>query len=245
MRLQRLLSGCLTQPPCMLLPPPFTHHFYTHALMTPALLLLSARIYHPPSTPTPPCCSYGAGPRQLASEVGSGSLTATERLLAAFVDAHPQLFAFKAACEVSAVARGFTTSGMGRLRTFRFQAQELRALFGKPQSDLPVDKALRHLARSRDDAHALRQACNAPVQGTAADILKAAVVALSRELAVPPFNCRLLLTVHDEVLMEVPEAQLQVVREAVPRIMCGVLPQLGVPLAVNVSVGRSWLEAAK
>lgn len=80
------------------------------------------------------------------------------------------------------------------------QAQQLRALRGTPLEALPDAKALHKLARSGEDAHVLRQAGNAPIQSSSADILKAALVQLHSTLTLPPYNCRLLLTVCSCIL---------------------------------------------
>jgi DNA polymerase-1 len=87
-----------------------------------------------------------------------------------------------------------------------------------------------------------RAAINAPMQGTAADLIKLAMIAVQRWLDQDGLASRLLLQVHDELVLEVPEAELDRVRAALPGHMCGVAA-LTVPLRVGVGVGRNW-EAA-
>ena len=87
-----------------------------------------------------------------------------------------------------------------------------------------------------------RAAINAPMQGTAADLIKLAMIAVQGWLDEQRLGTRLILQVHDELVLEVPEAELQRVREALPRLMGGVA-KLAVPLLVDVGVGRNWDEA--
>ena len=87
-----------------------------------------------------------------------------------------------------------------------------------------------------------RQAINAPMQGTAADLIKLAMVAVQDALDAEGRATRMIMQVHDELVFEVPEAELAWAREAVPRLMAGVA-QLKVPLIAEVGVGRNWDEA--
>lgn len=75
------------------------------------------------------------------------------------------------------------------------------------------------------------------MQGTSADILKVALLQLHLALAVPPWNCRILLTVHDSVVLEVPEAQWPAAAAEIARIMEGVLQQHQLHLKVDVKQG--------
>ncbi len=87
-----------------------------------------------------------------------------------------------------------------------------------------------------------RAAINAPMQGTAADLIKKAMIATDRWLAESGLASRLILQVHDELVLEVPEAELDRVREELPRTMGGVA-DLSVPLLVEVGAGVNWDEA--
>jgi DNA polymerase I len=87
-----------------------------------------------------------------------------------------------------------------------------------------------------------RAAINAPMQGTAADLIKKAMVAVANWLKAEGLASRLILQVHDELVLEVPEAEVAVIREALPRLMAGVA-QLAVPLVAEVGVGANWEEA--
>ncbi len=87
-----------------------------------------------------------------------------------------------------------------------------------------------------------RAAINAPMQGTAADLIKLAMVAVQDWLDARAMQSRLVLQVHDELLLEVPDGELVDVRTHLPRLM-GQVAELAVPLVVEVGVGPNW-EAA-
>ena len=87
-----------------------------------------------------------------------------------------------------------------------------------------------------------RAAINAPMQGTAADLIKLAMIAVQGWLDESKLASRLILQVHDELVLEVPEAELVTVRTELPRLM-GDVAKLKVPLLVEVGVGANWDEA--
>ena len=90
--------------------------------------------------------------------------------------------------------------------------------------------------------NARRMAINARIQGTAADLLKKAMIAIDRRLQDEHPDAKLLLTVHDELVFEVPEAKVEEVAKLAREEMQGVA-QLAVPLVVDVGWGRSWYDA--
>ncbi len=87
-----------------------------------------------------------------------------------------------------------------------------------------------------------RAAINAPMQGTAADLIKLAMIAVQGWLDREQCRSRLILQVHDELVLEVPEIELDRVKAALPPLMAGVA-QLSVPLLAEVGVGMNWDEA--
>ena len=91
-------------------------------------------------------------------------------------------------------------------------------------------------------AAAERQAINAPMQGTAADLIKLAMIAAQRAIDEEGRATRMIMQVHDELVFEVPDAELEWAREAVPGLMAGVAT-LAVPLVAEVGVGANWEEA--
>jgi len=91
-------------------------------------------------------------------------------------------------------------------------------------------------------AGAERAAINAPMQGTAADLIKLAMVAVQDTLDAEGRASKIIMQVHDELVLEVPEAELDWVKDTAPRLMAGVA-QLRVPLVAEVGSGPNW-EAA-
>ncbi|MBM3386296.1 MAG: DNA polymerase I [Betaproteobacteria bacterium] len=91
-------------------------------------------------------------------------------------------------------------------------------------------------------AAAERAAINAPMQGTAADLIKLSMVAVQQALDAQQRQTRVIMQVHDELVFEVPEAEVDWVRSEVPRIMAGVA-QLKVPLLAEVGFGANWEQA--
>ena len=110
------------------------------------------------------------------------------------------------------------------------------------------DRKLKEIARKNGQVRAAaeREAVNMPIQGTAADVLKKAMIAVHAELE--RFNAgrskpsRMILTVHDELLFEVPESDAAEAADLVRGLMEHAFP-LNVPLTADVGVGRNWKEA--
>jgi DNA polymerase-1 len=87
-----------------------------------------------------------------------------------------------------------------------------------------------------------RQAINAPMQGTAADLIKLAMVAVQNWIEQERLATKLVMQVHDELVFEVPEGELEIVKPSVEKLMTGVAT-LTVPLVVEAGVGANWEEA--
>ncbi len=87
-----------------------------------------------------------------------------------------------------------------------------------------------------------RAAINAPMQGTAADLIKLSMIAVQDWLEGDGLQSKMVMQVHDELVLEVPQAELALVREKLPQLMAGVA-QLKVPLIAEVGVGSNWDEA--
>jgi len=103
---------------------------------------------------------------------------------------------------------------------------------------LPEIKASNFNLRS----FAERTAMNTPIQGTAADIIKLAMVKMDQQLNKHGLQSRMLLQVHDELVFEVPEAELETMIKLVPEVMESAI-KLDVPLKADVSYGTNWYEA--
>jgi DNA polymerase-1 len=87
-----------------------------------------------------------------------------------------------------------------------------------------------------------RQAINAPMQGTAADLIKLAMIATQQWLERERLASKLIMQVHDELVLEVPEAEREAVLKNLPGLMAGVA-ELAVPLLAEVGVGPNWEQA--
>lgn len=111
-------------------------------------------------------------------------------------------------------------------------------LFGRRRY-LPELSSTNRVARE----NAERAALNAPIQGTAADIIKVAMIRVDRALSEAALNSRVLLQVHDELVVEVAPGEKEKVREIVEREMDSAIA-LRVPLEVSVGMGANWHDAA-
>jgi DNA polymerase-1 len=113
----------------------------------------------------------------------------------------------------------------------------VRTLFGRLR---PIPEIHSQDAPSRNRAE--REAMNTPVQGTAADLMKLAMIKVHARLQREKMRTRMLLTVHDELVFEAPEAELEQARKIVEAEMESAYP-LKVPLRVDIGVGQNWKEA--
>ncbi len=91
-------------------------------------------------------------------------------------------------------------------------------------------------------AGAERAAINAPMQGTAADLIKLAMIAVDKWLREEKLQTKLIMQVHDELVLEVPEAELNLIKQTLPELMQSVA-KLDVPLLAEVGVGSNWESA--
>jgi DNA polymerase-1 len=87
-----------------------------------------------------------------------------------------------------------------------------------------------------------RTAVNTPLQGTAADLIKMAMIHIDRELTERKLRSRMLLQVHDELVFEAPPEEVEELRAMVKPAMERVCP-LGVPMIVDIGVGANWRDA--
>ncbi|MGV3494469.1 MAG: DNA polymerase, partial [Ramlibacter sp.] len=87
-----------------------------------------------------------------------------------------------------------------------------------------------------------RQAINAPMQGTAADLIKMSMIEVQKVLDREERETKMIMQVHDELVFEVPEAEVEWLRVEIPRIMAAVA-ELRVPLLAEIGIGANWEEA--
>jgi DNA polymerase-1 len=161
---------------------------------------------------------YGKSAFTLAKDLGIDRRQA-EEFIAAYFSRYPRVRAFILETIAEARRTGTVRTLLGRLR----RLPDLRA----------KNFAIRMEAE--------RQAMNTPVQGSAADLIKRAMIDLHRELTRREMRSRLILQIHDELLLEVPEAEAEDARGLVKSVMEGAL-QLEVPLVADARLGHNWAE---
>jgi DNA polymerase-1 len=169
---------------------------------------------------------YGQSPFGLAKALGIEQTQAAEFINAYFAG-YPGVEAFLIEVLESCRRQGFVKTILGRRR----------AISGvrDPKLQRNAPPAARQLALPE------RTAINTVIQGSAADIIKLAMLRISRRLKAQQRLTRLLLQIHDELVFEAPPEELQEVKQMVVEQMSGVLP-LAVPLKVDVLTGQTWAE---
>ncbi|MCT0206125.1 DNA polymerase I [Synechococcus sp. CS-1332] len=180
---------------------------------------------------------YGMGAQRLARETGMGQARAKE-FLSLYKQRYPRVFLYLELQERLALSRGYVETILGRRRPFHFDPGGLGRLRGKDPLEIDLEVA----RRGGLEAQQLRAAANAPIQGSSADIIKLAMVSLQRALSEAALPARLLLQVHDELVLEAAPEALEEVRQLTRRTMEEAV-QLTVPLAVDTGVGPNWMEA--
>ncbi len=162
---------------------------------------------------------YGISAFGLSQRLGIPRQEAAD-LINQYFAAYPGIKDYMHETIASARSRGYVETLMGRRRYIR---------------DIQSANAnLRGFAE--------RNAINAPIQGSAADMIKMAMIRIHREMQRAQFRSRMILQVHDELVFDVYRPELEAVRSIVVREMVEALP-LKVPVAVDAGVGDHWLEA--
>ena len=190
----------------------------------------AAKIYHiPESEVTPQLRSaskainfgimYGKGAFSLGKDLGI-SVKEADAFLKTYLDTFPKVDDYMKDCIAHAKDKGYVETLFGRRR------------------------ALPELASSNFQVRASgeRMARNTPIQGTAADIIKLAMVHVWQRLRDEKLQARLLLQVHDELIVEAPDAEIDEVKRILKEEMENVV-HYSVPLTTEVGVGKTWLEA--
>jgi len=113
---------------------------------------------------------------------------------------------------------------------------ETRTLFGRMR---PIPEIISPQVQLRNFAE--RTALNSPLQGTAADLIKLAMVAIDTRMAEEKFEAKMILQVHDELLFEAPKREAEKLTALVREEMEGV-HKLAVPLVVEIGVGTNWRD---
>jgi DNA polymerase-1 len=162
---------------------------------------------------------YGKTAFTLAKDIGT-SRTEAEQFIQAYFARYPSVRRFLDESVAQARRTGTVRTLLGRLRR------------------LPDINSRNFQVRMEAE----RQALNTPVQGSAADLIKKAMIDLHRELRARGLQTRLILQIHDELLLETPEAEADTALALVRSVMENAL-DLDVPLVVDARLGRSWAEA--
>ena len=131
----------------------------------------------------------------------------------------------------------FVSFAIGTIETAKEQGH-VTTLFGR-RRQIPELRARNYQVRTLGE----RLAVNTVIQGTAADVLKLAMIRAHDALEQSGLRARAILTVHDELLFEVPEDEVDAVRELVEREMVAPWEPRDPPLAVDIGVGKTWLDA--
>jgi DNA polymerase-1 len=190
----------------------------------------AAKIYHiPQEAVTPRLRSsakainfgimYGKGAFSLSKDIGV-SVKEAEDFLRTYLDTFPKVDGYMKGCIAEAKEKGYVSTLFGRRRYL----PELAS------SNFQIRSAGERMAR------------NTPIQGTAADVIKLAMVHVWQRLHEEKMESRLILTVHDELIVEAPKKEAEKAARILQEEMTGCV-QYAVPLSTEVSEGKNWLEA--
>lgn len=178
---------------------------------------------------------YGMGAQRFAREASVSNQKGKE-FIDKYHSRYPQVFEYLERQKKSAIAQGYVETIWGRRRYFYFNGTPLEKLKGSDPDSIDLDS----LKLGREESESLRAAANAPIQGSSADIIKLAMVKLGQLLA--SYQSRLLLQVHDELVFEIHPEEWEELRPHIKSIMEEAV-KLTIPLEVEMSVGKNWMEA--
>jgi len=162
---------------------------------------------------------YGMSAFGLAKQLGV-SRTEAGAFIASYFDRYPRVRAFMDETLEKARTQGFVETLLGH----RVYVPEINGKNGMMR------------------AYAERTAINAPLQGSAADIIKVAMIRLHKRLREQSPDAAIILQVHDELIVEAPEDQLEAVSDMMRETMESAV-ELSVPLTVDIGSGHSWFDA--
>ncbi|HMR42951.1 MAG TPA: DNA polymerase, partial [Saprospiraceae bacterium] len=163
---------------------------------------------------------YGAGATNVSQQLGIKRTEAKE-LIDNYFREYQGLKDYMENTVESARSTGYVKTLLGRRRYLR-----------------DIDSR-NSLARS----NAERVAINTPIQGTAADLIKVAMINIHKALKEKGLQTKMILQVHDELVFDVPKDELEKVKPIIHDLMSNAIPNLQVPILVEMGVGNNWLEA--
>jgi DNA polymerase-1 len=164
--------------------------------------------------------TYGAGSTNLSKQLGIPRTEAKE-LISNYFATYSGLKRYMEKIVEDARAQGYVTTLLGRRRYLR-----------------DIDSR-NSMARS----NAERMAINSPIQGTAADMIKIAMVNIHKVLKDGNYRSKMILQVHDELVFDIHKDELETLRPLIEECMKTAIPNLKVPIEVGIGVGQNWLEA--
>ena len=180
---------------------------------------------------------YGMGAQKFARSTGV-SIIEAKYFLTKYKERYPAVFKFLEYQERLALSQGFVETLLGRRRYFHFNKNGLGRLLETPPDEIDLTTA----RRAGMEAQQLRAAANAPIQGSCADIIKVAMIQLNSKLRNTGLAAKILLQVHDELVLEVDPKDLEETKLLVQSTMENAV-KLSVPLIVETGVGVNWMEA--
>ncbi|MBI2602255.1 MAG: DNA polymerase I [Deltaproteobacteria bacterium] len=163
--------------------------------------------------------AYGMGPQRLSQTTGI-SVKEARNFIAKYFTSFPKIREYMDEAITFATTHGFTKTLMGRQRPLEGLDR---------QSGLVL-------------ANARNVAINSPIQGTAADLIKLAMIAIHREIKKRSLSAKMLLQIHDELVFECPPDELKTLCPLIKEGMEGAM-KLSVPLDASIGYGKNWLEA--
>ena len=164
--------------------------------------------------------TYGAGATNLAGQLDIPRSEA-KKIIESYYEQYPGLKSYMTDIVESARANGYVETLMGRRRYLR---------------NINSGNAF---VRSGEE----RNAINSPIQGSAADMIKLAMIKIHRALIDGAFKTKMIMQVHDELVFDVPQSELEQVSTIIEDCMKNAMPGLKVPILVGMDHGANWLEA--
>lgn len=161
---------------------------------------------------------YGQGPFGLSRQLGISMKSASD-FIQKYFERYPKVFDYLESCKAAARKTGLATTLTGR------------------QRPIPEIHNKNPAVRSAAD----RLAVNTPLQGTAADLIKMAMIAIDRAIEEQSLKGKMILQIHDELIFEVPDCEVPIFEKLVKEKMEHVL-KLNVPIEVHLAVGKNWAE---
>lgn len=177
---------------------------------------------------------YGMGAQKFARE-SKLSVEQGKKFIEKYHQRYAKVFEYLENSKKQAIAQGYVETILGRRRYLNFDNPLLKRLRGLPFEQIDLDS----LKLNNEEAQLLRSAANAPIQGSSADIIKVAMVKLAEILQ--DYQARLLLQVHDELVLEVPIEEWPALESTIKTTMEEAV-SLTIPLLVEIKAGQNWME---